>query len=284
MRSMLALFILFISILMTSAFAQDIPDPVKAKLVSNIESVNPGNSFKLGVLFEIDPGWHIYWKYPGETGLPTKIKFNIPEGYQAEELIWPIPKAFKKTDGGMDFGYENSVVLWTNIKVPPDVGQNEVANIETQLSWVSCKEICIPGKKSLAYDLKITQETSFHSEDIFSKWHNYLPLQITDTENPFKLEIVTKKTGSDTVNVNLLVSHKDNNGEINYFPNPSNFMTVKNLTSVKSENDNRTEISFDVKAQGKEMLNENSLDGLLVYSNKKGTDTAVEFKIDLNDT
>lgn len=283
MRSMLALFILFSSVLITSTLAQDIPTPVRAKLVSNVESIKPGDSFKLGVLFEIDPGWHIYWKYPGETGLPTKIKFNLPNSYQAGELMWPIPKAFKKTDGGMDYGYENSVLLWTDIQVPPDAQIGTSSKIETQVSWVSCKEICIPGKKSLVSDLKIGEETSFSGNDLFSKWSNSLPLQKSDTENPFKIEIITKKTSGDTLTVNLLVGHIENVGEINYFPKPPNFLTVQNLKSVKSENDNKTKISFDLVAEGR-VISEKNLEGLIFYTNGKGKHIAVEMKIDLNDT
>jgi hypothetical protein len=59
MRSILALMILFVAAFITTSFAQEIPTPVRAKLVSNIDRVAPGESFNLGVLFDIDPGWHI---------------------------------------------------------------------------------------------------------------------------------------------------------------------------------------------------------------------------------
>lgn len=284
MKILSALLIFFIGGLISTSSAQEIPTPVKAKLVSNIQSIQPGDSFKLGVLFEIDPGWHIYWKYPGETGLPTKVEFNLPNGYQAGELMWPIPSTYVKPDGGVDYGYEKSVLLWTDIQVPSSLKNEESTEIGVQIFWVSCKEICIPGNENLAYDVKISKETKWNGDDVFSEWHNSLPLLLSNRENPFKFEVATKKADNDIINVTLVVKYKEKTGEINYFPNPGNSLIVQNLKSVRSEDGDATEIVFDVSAEEGVVLSENVLDGLIVYSEKKGKRSAVEMKIDLNDT
>ena len=284
MKILSALVIFCIAGLISTSSAQEIPTPVKAKLVSNIQSIKPGDSFMLGVLFEIDPGWHIYWKFPGETGLPTKVEFNLPNGYQAEEVMWPIPSSYVKPDGGADYGYENSVLLWADIQVPPSLKNEGTSEIGVQISWVSCKEICIPGNKSLVYDLKISDETSWNGEDLFSEWHNFLPLVLSNRENPFDFEVTTKKADSDIINVSLVVKHKEHNGEIDYYPNPGNSLIVQNLKSAKSDNVDTTKITFDVIAEEGVVLSENVLDGLIVYSEKNGKRSAVEMKIDLNGT
>ena len=54
---------------------------VKATLVADVSSIQPGQRFRLGVLYRIEPGWHIYWKYPGDSGIPTKIEWQLPQGF-----------------------------------------------------------------------------------------------------------------------------------------------------------------------------------------------------------
>ena len=165
--------ILFAGFIITS-YAQEIPDPVQAKLVSDVLTVKPGESFNLGVLFDIDPGWHIYWKNPGDTGLPTEIDFIVPANYKEGALNWPAPSKFQNSRGGTDYGYEKSVLLWSNIKVPSTAEINSETVIEAEVSWLSCKEICIPGKAILNYGLGISEDREPANATIFSEWQKTL--------------------------------------------------------------------------------------------------------------
>jgi DsbC/DsbD-like thiol-disulfide interchange protein len=51
---------------------------VTATLISDISSTQPGQKFRIGVLYRIESGWHIYWKNPGDAGIPTKITLRLP--------------------------------------------------------------------------------------------------------------------------------------------------------------------------------------------------------------
>ncbi|GJM17117.1 MAG: hypothetical protein DHS20C13_24440 [Thermodesulfobacteriota bacterium] len=284
MRSLLVLIMFFLAGFVTTSFAQEVPTPVKVTLVSNIDTVKPGDSFKLGALMDIDPGWHIYWKYPGETGLPTKLKFTVPDGYQVAEVMWPVPSVYNKDNGGKDFGYDNSVLLWTDIEVPSNAQLDKSAKIETQISWISCKEICIPGKEKLVYDVTVSEQTKLTRKALFSKWHNYLPESIGDRENPFNFSVVTTELGDDITKVVLEVENKTHNEEIEYYPNPEDSLIIQNLKYIKSKEGEVTEISFDVQTQDGVLLSETVLDGLIVYSDSQKKRSAVEIKIDFNDT
>ena len=284
MRSLLVLMMFFLAGLVTTSLAQEVPTPVKVKLVSNIYTVKPGDSFKIGVLLDIDPGWHIYWKYPGETGLPTKLEFSVPDGYQVAEVMWPVPSVYNKDNGGKDFGYDNSVLLWADIKVPSNVQIDKSIKIETQISWISCKEICIPGKENLVYDATVSEQTKLAGEDLFSKWQNYLPQSIGNRENPFNFSVVTTQLGDDIAKVVLEVKNKTHNGEIEYYPNPDDSLVIQDIKYIKSEDEGVTEISFDVQAQDGVLFSESVLGGLIVYSDGEKKRSAVEIKIDFNDT
>jgi DsbC/DsbD-like thiol-disulfide interchange protein len=71
------------------------PVHVQPQLVANVTSIEPGKSFLLGVLLKIDPGWHIYWKNPG-VGIPTKVKFSLPPGFEVGELQYPTPELLQE--------------------------------------------------------------------------------------------------------------------------------------------------------------------------------------------
>src|SRR5438094_10141007 len=78
---------------------------VKPSLVADVTAVQPGQRFRLGVLYRIEPDWHIYWKYSGDSGLTTKIEWQLPQGFKAGELQWPLPLREKEPGDLLVFGY-----------------------------------------------------------------------------------------------------------------------------------------------------------------------------------
>src|SRR5258708_8245262 len=64
---------------------------VRAELLADVAAVKPGEPFWVGLRQAIRPKWHTYWKNPGESGLPTEIKWTLPEGVKADPIAWPPP-------------------------------------------------------------------------------------------------------------------------------------------------------------------------------------------------
>lgn len=284
MTRILILLLFIIAGLVVPSFAQEVPTPVRAKLVADIAAVKPGESFNLGVLMEIDPGWHVYWEYPGEAGLPTRVQFKVPDGIRDGKINWPIPNAYHKSDGGIEYGYENSLLLWTNIDVPPNAELNSSFEIDAAVSWISCKEICIPGKANLKFDAKVGDFRKPADTAIFLEWQNSLPHMLSDSKIPFNVEISTIKADEDRVRVGVTLASKSNANKIEYYPNPGDFLIVQNLKYVTSPDNKKTEISFEVKAKNGVQLSETVLDGLIVFTNISGKRSGVKLKIDFSDT
>jgi len=90
-----------------------------ADLVTEGESVAPGGTIRVGVRFQLDPHWHVYWKYEGDSGQPPTIRWKLPEGVTASEIAWPAPERIP-TPPFMTFGYEGEVTLSAEISVPSD--------------------------------------------------------------------------------------------------------------------------------------------------------------------
>src|SRR5437762_14004332 len=106
-----------------SALAQNYQgkELVKASLVADTSAIVPGKPFSVGLLLRMAPGWHTYWKYSGDAGLPTEIKWNLPPGWKFGEIQWPIP--LKTNDPGdiQTYGYQDEVLLIQEITPPEKI-------------------------------------------------------------------------------------------------------------------------------------------------------------------
>jgi DsbC/DsbD-like thiol-disulfide interchange protein len=283
MRIASVLSILFLSGFISESFSQEIPTPVTARLVSDSLEINPGESIKLGVLFDIDPGWHIYWKYPGENGLPTRVNFHAPYGFKLDEINWPLPMAFEKPEGGVDYGYEKSVLLWTNIQIPSDLSESKIDEFGAKASWVSCKEICIPGRADLKYDVKTEGSALRKNEAIFAKWQRLVPNTVSAEDNPFEINANRLRIDAHTLRIELEIILNGQYKKVEFYPNPGDSRKVANLKTVEFVQGNTTNMSFDVITKTEQEISENEMSGILVYSNESGKRSAIEIDINLAD-
>jgi thiol:disulfide interchange protein DsbD len=138
-----------------AAFAQAVQaDHVRAELIGEHLALVPGQSMQVGLLLRHEPHWHTYWINPGDSGLPTTIEWNLPAGFTAQDIGWPLPKRFD-VGGLYNFGYDDELVLPVAIDVPVDAKPGATAHLAATAKWLVCREECIPGKASLALDLPI---------------------------------------------------------------------------------------------------------------------------------
>lgn len=130
---------------------------VEAELVSEVKSIQPGQSFFVALRLKMEEGWHTYYKDPGDSGLPTKIQWTFPEGFQAGEILWPRPEKIE-IPPIVDYGYHNEVFLLTQIKAPKNLPVGKEAILNAKASWLACKDICIPGEANLTLQLPVENE------------------------------------------------------------------------------------------------------------------------------
>jgi thiol:disulfide interchange protein DsbD len=156
------------------------PQVVRAELVADVAGVAPARPFKLGVLFRMEPGWHIYWKDPGDAGLATSIRFGVPEGFRAGELRWPVPKSWVLPGEIRSIGYEESVLLAARVEPPAGLEPGSKAPVAAEVRWLACKEVCIPGRASLKLELPVQEAPSAANQELFAAWEQKLPAEGTD--------------------------------------------------------------------------------------------------------
>jgi thiol:disulfide interchange protein DsbD len=126
---------------------------VRATLAPAVTAIQPGRPFQVGVRLEMQPRWHTYWRNPGDSGLPTKIRWTLPEGFTAGEIRWPRPQRFL-VEPLMSYGYAGEVWLVSEIRPAAGLSGRE-ATIAARVDWLECEEICIPGKAELAVTLPV---------------------------------------------------------------------------------------------------------------------------------
>ena len=109
----------------------------------------PNGTFDAGLGFELEPGWHVYWINAGDSGEPPAIQWDLPKGITASPLEFPSPKRLP-LGPLMDFGYENEVVFPFTLHATFDAPGTAV--LRANVSWLVCREVCIPGKALLSVE------------------------------------------------------------------------------------------------------------------------------------
>jgi thiol:disulfide interchange protein DsbD len=105
----------------------------------------------IGLRFQLDPGWHIYWTNPGDSGEPPKVTWHLPSGFEAGDLQFPAPHRI--ADHGLtDYGYEGEAVLLSKLTIPAGATSNK-PEIAADVRYLVCREVCIPAKDHVSLNL-----------------------------------------------------------------------------------------------------------------------------------
>jgi thiol:disulfide interchange protein len=152
-------------------------EPVKARLVPEASTVAPGTTLWVDLHLDIAPGWHTYWRNPGDSGLPTEIAWTLPAGFSAGDIVWPVPERFV-VNGLGNYGYRDAVDLLIPIAVSQQVKPRETAPLGAAASWLVCSDICIPGEAKLSLALPVATAPSARDpavNDLFAAARSHLP-------------------------------------------------------------------------------------------------------------
>ena len=153
---------------------------VEAELHAERGAAAPGKPATVGLRLRMDEHWHTYWKNPGDSGLPTKIAWTLPEGWTAGPIQWPYPEQ-QRVGPLMNYGYSDEVMLLVELTPPADAKPGPAA-IKADATWLVCKDICIPEKATLALDFAVSDGepgAAAGNAARFAKARARLPVSIT---------------------------------------------------------------------------------------------------------
>ena len=132
----------------------DLLQPVAATLIVEHASVQPGGRTRLGVLFELEEGWHIYGRDPGDAGLPTTIAWKVPRGVTMSPLVWPPAQEFIDPGDIHTFGYNGTVLIASPLTASITTPLRPIP-VAAEVRWLACKDICLPGSAHLTLSLPV---------------------------------------------------------------------------------------------------------------------------------
>jgi thiol:disulfide interchange protein len=147
---------------------------VKAELLADANAIVPGKPFIVGLLLRMAPNWHTYWKFSGDAGLPTEIKWKLPPDWSVGEIQWPMPQKTNDPGDIQTYGYQDEVMLLQQI-TPPNKIDDSSAKLSAEANWLVCEKICIPGSANLTIDLPVRSTNSPANQEVFARYRKLLP-------------------------------------------------------------------------------------------------------------
>lgn len=167
------------AVLVGVCFGAAAENRVKARLVSNVESAEPGSRILVGVLFDIPERAHIYWRNPGDTGLATEVKWITDDTLHPGALQWPSPRSF--TLEGLNetyFGYTRQVLLFSEFAIPKSVSNVGASTINAEVQWLLCLDdgVCIPEDQALTMQIPVQEESrKAYESTLFDRFSAEVP-------------------------------------------------------------------------------------------------------------
>ena len=147
---------------------------VKPQLIADTTTIVAGKPFTVGLLLRMAPHWHTYWKFSGDAGLPSEIKWDLPSGWTAGPIQWPIPAKMNDPGDIQTYGYEDEVLLMQEITPPASITEKSV-KLSADASWLVCEKLCVPGGAKLYVDLAVGDRTVPANEELFAHYRRALP-------------------------------------------------------------------------------------------------------------
>jgi thiol:disulfide interchange protein DsbD len=165
---------------------------VRAELLIDVAAAAVEVPFRVGVLFELDRGWHLYWRNPGDAGLPTELRWEI-EAADLGPIAWPAPTVFREGDGALTtYGYAGSVLLAQPAHLRPGPDRRPV---RVTAEFLVCKVQCIPGRIELERELPVASVASpdAAARERFDEFAERLP-RPASSEPDLELEVFYSRT------------------------------------------------------------------------------------------
>jgi len=239
---------------------------VRTELLADTNAIVPGKPFTVGLLLRMAPGWHTYWKFSGDAGLPTELKWKLPPGWKSGEVQWPIP--LKTVDPGdiQTYGYVHEVLLRQEITPPPKI-ENSTIKLVADASWLVCEKICIPGSATLELELPVSASSQPTNTELFGRYRRLLP---HNWPGPNVATAEWGRVGSD-LRLKVTGATLANYPAVDFFPLPDEGTVVGHPT-VESRNKNEIVLRIPIESSGKNL---SSIAGVVVFSQKpNGEDRA----------
>ena len=228
---------------------------VRAEILADTAAVAPGKSFTVGLHLRMASGWHTYWKFPGDAGIPTEIKWNLPPGWKVGELQWPIPLKLDEPGDIAIYGYHDEVLLLQEITPPASIADSTV-KLSAEANWLVCEKLCIPGGAKLAIDLPIGTQAAPANADLFARFRRTLPQPWPDKDTA----AAAWSRNGDVLNLRVTSRALAGQAAVDFYPAPGEKVVVAHPTTERTDDG----VSFKIPVEGSDEK-VTSVPGIVVF-------------------
>jgi DsbC/DsbD-like thiol-disulfide interchange protein len=110
------------------------------RLIAGSAPLGSETSRRAGLEIQLSPGWHTYWRYPGDAGVPPRFDFGHSTNVAAVKVLWPAPQRISE-HGLIAIGYLKHVIL--PLIVTPKRPNREIT-LRLTLDYAICEKLCVP--------------------------------------------------------------------------------------------------------------------------------------------
>ena len=164
---------------------------IESELIAQESGVAPGGTVYVALRQKIIPGWHTYWRNPGDAGEATKIAWTLPRGWAAGDMVWPTPgKA--KLGPLLDYAYEGEVIIPAPISAPADAQVGTTISLSADVAYLVCEQVCVPEDAKLTLLLPVVAGAAGADP----KWGSVIADVLAKAPKPAGLKAVFKLDGT----------------------------------------------------------------------------------------
>jgi thiol:disulfide interchange protein DsbD len=245
----------------------------QARLVLAAEAARPGETIMAGVQLKMAPGWHTYWKNSGDSGAPTRIDWQLPDGITAGDIQWPVPEKFTMADL-TTYIYHDEVLLTVPLTLASDL-KTGLVELKAKVSWLECERVCLPGKAEVKTTLELGPGSKPSGEIfLFDAWKKRLPRTEPTVEAGAFWE---KDTGSGSRPLILEVTAQ---AAEDFFPYAGKTFEVQAATEKLPSGDGKTRFRKLVKKFEGDWPTQ--LQGIVVGKAAGGQKSAIELNVPIS--
>ncbi len=147
----------------------------KVELLASAPVLSPGKKITLAIKMTMDPGWHVYWKNPGDSGIPVRVNWILPSAMSAGPIQWPTPKLLP-LDPLMSYGYEGEVTFLAEAQVPTNLTVGQDQRLGAKVIFLACQIECVPGEVDVFLNLPVVPATLTQRPDVFASERRRIPV------------------------------------------------------------------------------------------------------------
>ena len=153
----------------------------EVELISENRTIKPGESFWIGVRMDLRDGWYVYYRNPGDSGMPLMTEWMHEADFQIGDIQWPWPLWIDVGAGLASYGYYGDVLFMMEATAPSDLEPGSEYTLKAEADYLICEKVCIPEYVDIELTLGVTDvEVDYNEEWLpyFADTRTKLPVEL----------------------------------------------------------------------------------------------------------